>query len=488
MRDISLPIVSSKEMGRLEALAIKEGASEMHFMEEAGKKVAAHVEAYLRKKELEEVVLLVGSGNNGGDAWASGIELLRQNFQVRALQLSPLTSSTPLNQRFGQEFLEAGGKVAPIEPSSLQFSPGEVVIDGLVGTGFHGKAEGLLALAIERTNEAGNYLFAIDIPSGLDGTTGEVKGNAIIATETIALGLPKIGFFLGSGWNYVGQLRIENFGLSETVVGHAKPLAWMPKLERLRLPPIVRNWHKYTRGLVVGFGGSEELRGAMKLSGRAALQAGAGIVKLFSLENIGEVPDELISMLFDERKWDEALTKAGAVFVGPGLGQSKTAAAWLQKHLHSIDLPCVIDGDALHLLPALKKWPSHSILTPHLGELRSILGTSSASLEEIQSFVEERNVILLRKGAPTFIFSPNQLPIIVSQGDPGMATAGAGDVLTGILASLLAQGMKPLDATLLGATLHGLSGEAAAARYTSRTYTASALIEGLPTAFTKLSM
>jgi hydroxyethylthiazole kinase-like uncharacterized protein yjeF len=487
MRNDFLPIVSAKEMARLEALAIAAGANEKHFMQEAGKKVAARVEKHLRDNDLEEVVLLVGSGNNGGDAWVAGIELLRQNFQVRALQLSPLASSSPLNQLFGHAFLEAGGIVSPIEASHLQFTKTEVIVDGLLGTGFHGKTEGLLALAMKHVNASSNYVFAIDIPSGLNGSTGEVEGEAIKASETICLGLPKSGFFLENGWNFVGRLHIENFGLAPEIIEEAKPFGWMPKTERLHLPPILRNWHKYQRGFVVGFGGSKELKGALKLSGRAALHAGAGFVKLFSLEEIGEIQDELIFSLFEKKTWREGLKKAKSVFIGPGLGRSKKAGAWLRNELPSIDLPCVIDGDALHFLTALKRWPKNSLLTPHLGELHSLIGKRD-SFSEIQAFVEEKKVILVRKGAPTFIFSPQALPFVISQGDPGMATAGAGDVLTGIIAALLAQAMMPLEAAILGATLHGMAGEIAALRYTSRGYTASALIESLSTAFSKIPM
>lgn len=253
---------------------------------------------------------------------------------------------------------------------------------------------------------------------------------------------------------------------------------------KLSLPPIRPDWHKYERGFLVGFGGSKEYKGAIKLTGRAALNAGAGIVRLFSLEEIGPVADELIFQVWKQADWKEALTRATAVCIGPGLGRKLKVKKWLLEQLHKIEQPVVLDADALFFLPAMKKWPKNAILTPHKGEMTHLLGGKSDSfMERTAEYAEKHQVLIVLKGMPTHIFSPGGSPIAVSEGDPGMATAGSGDVLTGIIGALLAQKMKPKNAAVLGVTLHGLAGKAAAQNKTSYCVTASDLIATLPDAF-----
>ncbi|MDE3045347.1 MAG: NAD(P)H-hydrate dehydratase [Verrucomicrobiota bacterium] len=467
-----ISVVTAQEMARIEKWALARGAKEEAFMREAGRKIAAFV------KRARQVTLLVGKGNNGGDAYAAGLALLKKGISVSAWALYPSEECSPLNQKLGKEFIRAGGRL----DDSLEV---DLFLDGFLGVGFRGPLEKSIATAIERANRSGKPILAIDIPSGLNGTTGEGKG-AIVATETVTLGLPKIGLFLRDGWNCTGKFHLENFGLSKEALEQAKPVAWIPDVKSLKLPSMPRTRHKYERGFVVGFGGSEELPGAVKLSGLSALHTGAGIVKIFSLDEIGLTADELICQRWAARPWKEALEKAQAVFVGPGLGRHKKVKAWLTKHLHQIKQPCVLDADALYFLPQITRWPRHAILTPHRGEMSRLLKKPAtqeeAYLKQCQTFVEKRKVVLVLKGAPTFILRKGELPVIIPRGDPGMATAGSGDVLTGILAALLAQGKEIEEAALLGVTLHAIAGEVAAKAKTSYGYSASDLIDFLPRA------
>ena len=469
-----IPVVTAQEMSRIEQWAVEHGASQEAFMLEAGNKIARVVRG---RDSVRRTLLLVGKGNNGGDAYAAGIELLKSGYEVRAFALYSSASCSPLNRRLGERFALAGGQV----DAALDCTDIDLILDGFLGTGFEGELEEKMALAIAEANASLKPIFAIDIPSGLNGTTGEGKG-AILATETLALGLPKIGFFLRDGWNCLGKLRIEEFGLSLDAVAQAKPVAWIPNLEELQLPPMARSRHKYQRGFVVGFGGSKALKGAVKLSGLAALHTGAGIVKIFSLEEIGATADELICQLWNLTSWKEALAKAQAVFVGPGLGRSPEVKQWLREHLQEIQRICVLDADALYFLPEIETWPAHSILTPHRGEMAHLLGQAVFQEVQCQEFVDKRRAILVLKGAPTWIFAPHKLPVIIPHGDPGMATAGSGDVLTGMIAALVAQGKEPYDAAILGTTLHALAGEAAAQIKTSYGYSATDLIAFLPEA------
>lgn len=449
-----IEVVTSEEMVRIE-----KGCDPQALMEQAGQEIAKATMEYIRTHKVpKKVTLLVGPGNNGGDALVAGIYLLSAGIQVQALMVSEKHS--PLNKKYSEIFFKKKGKHAVKMEG--------VVLDGLFGTGLKAKVDGKAAKLIEEANASGLPILAIDIPSGLDGTTGKVHGTAIHATETIAIGFPKIGFFVGDGWNHVGEIKVVDLKFGKTEV---HPVALLST--KLKLPKITRTRHKYQAGYVVGFAGSKEMPGAAKLAGFAALKSGAGIVRIFSKEPIGDAPMELICNIWSEKAWNEALEKAGSVFVGPGLGSA--------PKLNTIDVPVVFDADAL-VKGAV--FPRGAVLTPHNGEAMRLMGVKEdALMQAAQKFCDQGQVVMVLKGAPTFIFSPGLEPIVITRGDPGMASAGVGDVLTGMIASLLAQGKGPLDAAVLGTTLHGIAGEIAARDKTSYCMTAGDLIAALPEAF-----
>ncbi len=471
----STKVVTATEMARLEECALASGSTSLAFMEQAGSQIAN-----VAKGLGQRVVLLVGKGNKGGDAYVAGIQLMKWGVEVRACPLFPKEECSELNRYFSLLF------TGPVD-DSLDFSHDDLIIDGLLGTGFHGQVDGRLREVIEAANASKKPILAIDIPSGLNGSTGEVGGVAIQATRTVTLGLAKTGLFVREGWKHTGKLSVADFGLPESVVQDAKVDFLLPTIDAMELPPMERTHHKYERGFVAGFGGSEKYKGAIKLSARAAMHSGAGIVKLFSSEEIGPVEDEILSEVWKAKAWHEALEKAQAVFMGPGLGRSAHAKQLFEPALKQVHQPCVLDADALFFLNECAVWPKQCVLTPHLGELLHLLDVEAFDQDELfrrcTALVEEKQCVLVLKGAPTFVFSPGSKPFISIHGDPGMATAGAGDVLTGIIASLLAQGKAPLDAALLGVTLHGLSGEIAASKKTSYGFTAIDLIDNLPDAF-----
>ncbi len=344
-------------------------------------------------------------------------------------------------------------------------------------------------------NQSRVPILSIDLPSGLHGTTGEGAEGAVRATATVTLGCAKKGFFTRNGWNCVGKLFIKDFGLPENYLKMAKPFAELSDEETLFswLPKLVRNRHKYEAGYVVGYGGSAVFSGAPKLSGLAALRAGAGMVRLFypaeAKEEMLNIPLELIHNEWEEKGWVQELKRARAVFVGPGLGNKPEVGKWLKRYLPTIQVPCVLDADALTADKDI--WPKEVVLTPHRGEVLRILGCEKAPeeeklLEACQNLCDETGAILVLKGGPTFVFGPKRLPVIVPHGDPGMATAGSGDVLTGIIAALLAQGLDCWKGAILGVFLHALAGEEVAKARTSRGMIASDLIEFLPAVFKKI--
>jgi NAD(P)H-hydrate epimerase len=388
-----------------------------------------------------------------------------------------------------QRFQKSRGTIHPFS----QYQPAGVILDGLVGTGFKGKAEGVLAQAIEETNAANLPILSIDIPSGLNGTSGAVESVAIRATQTLYLELPKIGFFINQGWDHVGTLVKAEFGLGHMYREKAEATAHLLDPSNVVLPNIKRTRHKYEVGYVLACAGSKEMPGAAILASYAALLAGAGIVRLFHFKHmaaeLSSAPVELIKEEWDGksvRRIHAESARAKALLIGPGIGRSKAAQAAIKKVLTCCTLPTVIDADALYFLSEHPKWDLHpqSILTPHRGEMHMLLSSfRMQGRDPIQSYVDHKKTTLVLKGAPTFIFHENALPIIVARGDPGMAAAGAGDVLTGMIAAMLAQGLDPRSAACTAVTLHALAGEIGARLLTSYCLTASKILEFIPDAF-----
>ena len=474
------PIVTSLEMRRIEALSVKEGGSEESFMKQAGKKIALHAEEMIQDLD-GTVILLLGKGNKGGDALIAGLALLEKGISVRAITLVATKDCSPLQQKFREVFTNQGGSLQEIDTNL--FKDASILIDGLLGTGFQGEVVGELAALIRLANQSKKPILSIDVPSGLDGTTGEVKGDAICAARTVCLGLLKVGLFSNDGWNQVGDLYLEDFGLPEKYVEKAEILAVSPLNTTPHLPLIKRNRHKYEAGYVVGFSGSKVFKGAPKLAGLSSLRSGAGIARIFHIGDIGEVPFSLICQEWDAEAWNEELKRADSVFIGPGIGDAKQA--FLKKELKGIQAPLVCDAEGVQ---KEFEYPPHTILTPHKGEVLRLLGLPKGTPEKelffhAQEWVNAKGYILVVKGAPTWIFAKEKKPIVCAGGDPGMAIAGSGDVLTGIIASLLAQKVAPIDAAVLGVQLHLFAGKEAAKKKGSYSMIAEDLIDHLPQAF-----
>ena len=247
--------VTPEQMAELEAEAYRAGASDSDFMEEAGSGVALVVHDFVEKYNLDrQVLLLCGKGNNAGDAYVSGIHLLHLDYQVFALQIAPLEECSPLCRQNYERFMQEGGRVAI---SFSEYPVSGVIVDGIFGTGFRGKAEAEYAACIDLANQTKLPIISVDIPSGINGQTGAAEGSAIEAAETAFLGLPKTGFFLGDGWNHVGRLHYVDFGLSKELIDECATELIMLTGDMLAplLPPIKRNRHKYEAGYVVALAG-----------------------------------------------------------------------------------------------------------------------------------------------------------------------------------------------------------------------------------------
>jgi NAD(P)H-hydrate epimerase len=463
-------IYTSAQMRALDTYAIRErGVPSYTLMKRAA-------EASLRALRTRwptalRIVVFCGTGNNGGDGYALARFARAAGLEVRAIAVAPADRLQGDAKQAHDEYVASGGMVETLAPSSA--GDAEVVVDAVLGIGLQGAVRGAAREAIEVINAARAPVFALDMPSGLDSDTGHVQGAAVRADATIAfLGL-KSGLFLAAGPEYIGTLLFDDLGI-EAPTG-AK---WSPRLERLTeadvsatLPRRAREAHKGTFGHVLVVGGGAGMPGAVRLAGEAALRVGAGLVTVAgSPGNIAAVvsgrPELMYVAVKDPRDLDAAIERADIVAIGPGLGRSDWARA-VCAHVFAAGKPLVIDADALNLLaenPGSK--PPRSVLTPHPGEAARLLGLTTDDVQAdrlaaIDGLLGKFGGAVVLKGAGTLIAGASGTAIC-ERGNPGMATAGMGDVLTGVIAGVYAQCRDLERAARVGVLVHANAGDVAA--------------------------
>lgn len=475
--------VTPKDMKEAEKKALEHGLTQESLIKAVAKGIFNHSQFLkLLVGKTNPVLLLVGKGMNGLDCLALGCELLRANIKVAA-HLPFQRKPSELHDLFFTEFTDLGGTT--ISQEDMAKGDWRLIVDGLLGTGSKPIKNVELHDIIVVANAIVSPIVAIDIPSGIDPESGAVFDNAIIATCTFACQAPKIGCFLENAWEHVGELHSIDIGLSD----YSSNISYILLEDALPLlPAIGRTVHKYQRGLVSLFSGSKEMLGAPVLAARAAFASGAGYVRSFIQNEAYEgsllLPLETVRVLYDIHHINSLkMPDKGAIIVGPGLGKGKSIETLVQTVLEKTKLPCVLDADALHNLPT--NLLNNAILTPHRGEAQTLFGIScqiltKQHLDQLSSFAAESQSYIILKGSPTFIFSPDKQIKIMGFGTPALATAGTGDVLSGILGALLAQGLSRESACTLGTILHALAGRKAAHKRTSYSVSASNVIEEIP--------
>lgn len=479
-------------MTEAEQKALEKGTTQEDLIRSVAKGIFHHSAFMhlLAARSQNPILLLVGRGLNGLDCLALGCELLRHGYKVAACQLTDRTT-TALSCLFFDEFSLLGGSLIQVE--RIPQKEWGIVIDGLLGMGAKRKQDKDLFALIQMANSIKAPLVSIDLPSGIDPETGEVLGEAIFAEYTFACQAPKVGVFFQKAWEHVGALYAVDIGLSDCASG-------MSFLERedgaACLPTLERTTYKYRRGTVHLIAGSREMMGAAALAAQAAFTSGAGYVRSYLPSDAYEasllLPLESVRSFYNRQEPTFPIFEKGALVVGPGLGKGEGTEKLLETILTQNTLPIVLDGDGLSSLPfrcfsSLK----NAILTPHRREAETLLGISCKELSQsvidtLRARTQELNIFLILKGSPTVIFFPSGEVEFMGLGTPAMATAGSGDVLSGILGSLLSQGTSRQDACRLGTILHALAGEQAALEKTSYSVHASHLIDYLPSAFKKL--
>lgn len=491
-------IVSSKEMARCERQSFEDGEDPKAYMLQAGLGIAKILQSYDSSKKI---ILLVGKGNNGGDAFVVGHDLVKKGFNVKAFCLFDAKESSDLNRLHRASFEKSGQICIQIsEASELQLEEEALLLDGLLGTGFEGDLKGLLLEVIQAVNQHKGKVVAIDIPSGLNGSTGKVSPTCVQANLTITLGAYKQGFFLEDGYKAVGELKLVDFGMPQKYFDQMATFGKVfdSKEAAELLPKFKRTIHKYEKGYLLALAGSKGMCGAAKLCTLAALRAGSGIVRLFISKDMEQDLEssfpELIKTVFDPETLEPIIKesqRAKAFALGSGLGHSDECNQVLEKIYQKITLPLVIDAEALDVYFKQKQIQSKEVvLTPHQGEfLRCLKLDNLSSLERYEKakvVVKNHKAILVLKGAPTFVFSNSDAPVVFPFGSPALATAGSGDVLTGIIGALLSNGLNAFEAAKLGVYLHAKCGEEASKAKSDHSVIASDLIENIPKVISKL--
>lgn len=443
------------------------------------------------------IAVFCGKGNNGGDGLAIARILSACGYDMQVFIVEYTLNAT---DDFRQNLSRLGNHLTPrriqSENDLPQLSKQVVCIDALLGSGLSRPVEGLLSVVIEYLNSLPNRLIAVDIASGLYADQPNAPSDIIIKPRyTITFQLPKLAFLLPQNAEYVGEWRVVDIGLSaEYIAGTSSPYHFTDKSEAEKhIKPRQKFSHKGTFGHAVLIAGSYGKMGAAILSGRACLRSGVGLLTMhvpacgYEIMQIS-VPEAMTTVDDAEKYISEVpdLASATAIGVGPGIGQDTATVKALEKILGQAKVPVIIDADALNILSANRhlfyKLPENTILTPHPKEFQRLAGESINEyerLEKARAFSARYKAIICLKGANTAVVLPNGEVHFNSTGNPGMATGGTGDVLTGIITSLLAQKYDPADAAILGVYQHGIAGDRAAAARGQTALIASDVVEHL---------
>jgi ADP-dependent NAD(P)H-hydrate dehydratase / NAD(P)H-hydrate epimerase len=520
-----MKIVTPIQMREIDRRSIEDlGIPGENLMERAGAAVAAAVESLLPPDRSEPfVVLLAGKGNNGGDALVAARRLSEKGIKTVTFLLAEavtLKGDAALNlDRLARdrsplrELLDDDG-FAYLRMNLLQ---ADCIVDGIFGTGFKGSTRGIAAEVIELVNQTTDLnprirVVSIDIPSGLDGEAGKVAGAAIRADLTVTMGLPKTGMVRGDGLNSCGRIIVADIGFPPSVIDEvstALELITGSELSGL-IPPRPRSSHKGGYGHLLVLAGSPGMTGAAALASMAALRAGAGLVTLGIPESLNPILEEkcteVMTLTLPETSAGTLSPDAipeildfcrniDVAAIGPGLSRNSETGELVRELVRSCPVPLIIDADGLNLIAddllVLKDAHSELILTPHPGEMCRLDGCKKEELfadreGTARRFARDNNLILVLKGAGTLIASPEGPLRINLNGNPGMATGGTGDILTGLIAGFMAQGLKGGDAACLGVYVHGAAGDQAAEKVGEISLIASDLLRAIPVVLKEL--
>lgn len=456
-------LLTPAEMAKADALAIKSGVASLTLMANAGQAVFDDIIAHY---EMCQTLILCGPGNNGGDGYVVARLLKQAGWPVR---VAVFGGAKKLGGDAKEHAERWDGRSQPATVEALKGA--RLIVDGLLGAGLDRDVNGPLGKLIDAVNEAGVHVVAIDVPSGVDGGTGQVRGTAISADRTVTFFRPKPGHLLEPGRSLCGAMTCVDIGIPDKVLDKIKPATFENGPDNWALPTAMVAGHKYGRGHCVVVSGDELHTGAARLAARGAARAGAGLVTIAgSLEALRVHAAHVTSIMLYETAEAAALadmlndTRKNAVVIGPALGLGGGKKELVEIALNS-GAACVVDADAFslftdepdELFDLIKSRPDRPVvLTPHDGEFNRIFAEGDkGKLVAARAAAVLSGATLVLKGRDTVIAAPDGWAAINANAPASLATAGSGDVLAGIIGGLLAQGMSAPEAAAAGVWLHG---------------------------------
>lgn len=500
---------TSREMQEIDRSAIRSiGITGPVLMERAGVAVAREIKGSYRQRRA---FIMCGAGNNGGDGLVIARELHNAGYNIKALIFG---NKTRLSPECRAQYSIARKLNIPVEFGtriSKKDTHGSVLVDALFGTGLNKAISGPPASMIRKINASGCPVVSVDIPSGISADTGVVLGVAVKADLTVTFGLPKRGHYLNPGAEHTGRLSVEDIGFPPHL--YEKVSCFIPGHSYIAsmLPQRKAHSHKGHYGHVLLVAGSAGRTGAAFMASRACLRAGAGLVTIAGPEGLSteyqqRATEEMYLALPDTG--DGALSadalepiisfakKHNAVLaIGPGIGTAAGTVKLVKRLLSQCPVPMVLDADALNALEgasgSIKKTKQPVVLTPHPGEFSRLSGMSikdvvADPISAAQQLAKKTSAVVLLKGAPSVTATATGETYINNTGNSGLSKAGSGDVLTGMVAAMMAQGASEADAAVSGAYIHGLAADLAVAKRSKRSLLASDVTEALPEAFSLL--
>lgn len=508
-----IKIITGAQMQALDRRTIVEGGIPSRtLMERAGAGVVTCLEATFGPLRGKTVTILCGKGNNGGDGFVAARILYRRRVSVNVFALASVADLSRDAAGMSRQFSRLAGKSA-IRPysSKSQVLPllqdSDIIVDALFGTGLASEITGRYADAIESINEAHRPVVAIDLPSGLHADYGTILGRAVRATLTVTFGLPKLGLYVNEGIDLAGRVSIVDIGIPQPYIDAVESRTTLitESFVRASLPVRKQSSHKGTYGHVGIIAGSVGKTGAAAMAAKAALRVGAGLVTVAVPSGVNDVLEAKLleamtapmpdtkARTFSRTAFDRLSTFIAArtaTAIGPGLSTHPETVELVQALVKQLDRPAVLDADALNALAGraalLTECKTPPILTPHPGEMARLetdATPQSVNADRIGTatrFARERGVFVILKGARTVIARPDGSVAVCPTGNPGMATAGTGDVLTGMTVGLLAQGLPPWEAACTATFVHGYAGDLAAGRIGQAGIIAGDVIEQIP--------
>jgi hydroxyethylthiazole kinase-like uncharacterized protein yjeF len=478
------PVLTPDEASALDRASQARGISDQVLMERAGRAVARAAVDVMGGSYGRRAVVVCGKGNNGGDGLVAARHLARWGVRVCVVAVEPLTdlrepaaaNADRLNEvvsirvvRFDHAVLDRESRRA------------DVAIDALFGTGFRGIPEDDWADAIAGLNASPAPVVAVDIPSGVNGATGAVEGDAIRADLTVTFGAPKVGVVILPGAELAGVVRVADIGFPPDLIV-AGAFLTEPHDVADAMPEREIDTHKRATGVLVVLAGSRDMTGAARLVATAAGRIGAGLIQVAVPEGIlpivqaGLVETTFLSLpetpvgtvaVSALGPLLERLERADALAIGPGLSMDEETADLVRRLVRDCPVPLILDADGLNAFAGraaeIADRKSDAILTPHVGEFVRLSGVSARELTEdrlahVRDLAERTDAVTLLKGSRTLVTTPDGVVRVNPTGGPVLATAGSGDVLTGVVGGLVARGLDPADAAFAGAYIHGLAG------------------------------